>query len=30
MKPDEAVFKRHIAASLVKRGGYLEVKTGNA
>jgi hypothetical protein len=30
MKPDEAAFKRHIAASLVKRGGYLEVKTGNA
>lgn len=30
MKPDERAFEDHIAGSLVERGGYREVKTGNA
>ncbi len=30
MKPDEKVFEKHIADSLVERGGYRTVKLGNA
>jgi type I restriction enzyme R subunit len=30
MKPDERAFEEHIARSLVERGGYGEVKVGNA
>ena len=30
MKPDEKAFEEHIANSLVERGGYREVKVGNA
>ncbi len=30
MKPDERAFEDHIAGSLLQRGGYREVKTGNA
>ncbi|MGH3088953.1 MAG: type I restriction endonuclease [Rubrobacteraceae bacterium] len=30
MKPNEQAFEEHIASSLVQRGGYREVKIGNA